>query len=54
MLVSVCCSDHVTVQTTEDCSYYICVKCKMPADGRCSLSLSEGLQDADIQQKVVG
>lgn len=51
MLVSVCCEEHVTVEHTEDCSFYVCIKCRLPADGRRVLE-SEGVASAVIQPAI--
>lgn len=53
MLVSTCCDEHVTVQHTEDCSFYVCIKCRLPADGRRLMKTTE-IEDATVQSKIAG
>jgi len=51
MLVSNCCNQAVTVESNNECSYYICTKCRRPTDGRCSFSLGDS-EDANIQSEI--
>lgn len=51
MLGSVCCGHSVSVETTEDGSFYICTKCRLPADGRRHYKETE-MQDVQIQPPI--
>lgn len=57
MLVSFCCGKVVVVAHSEDCSYYVCSKCKLPTDPKTWVDkrrAAKGKNDADIQPEVDG